>query len=130
VIDMTELGAESIKTHQLHSKYLSFLIDAQNQYREAKSKYNIIKKLKTDLLLGRLDRQTMKSYGWEPSPVRIVRTELDEHLEADTDVITAQQKMEQMQQTVKTLESIIQAINGRGYLIKNALDWLRFTNGQ
>jgi len=51
------------------------------------------------------------------------------YIESDDDVIKLKQQLVVLQEKVSYLDSVIRMINNRGFQIKNALDWLKFTNG-
>lgn len=128
-IDMTELGAESTKIPQLHSKYLAFLIDAQEQERMARRYLQVLRRDKSAYYMGTIDKRTLDHYGWAPFLKKVLKTELDDYLEADKDIQELKQEHDIAISKIKQLEEIIKALNGRGYLIKNAIDWMKFQNG-
>jgi hypothetical protein len=50
-------------------------------------------------------------------------------MEADEDLCTIILKISYQQEKIECLESIIKSIMNRGYLIKNAIEWQKFTMG-
>ena len=54
---------------------------------------------------------------------------LYKYIESDDDVIKLKQQLVVLQEKVSYMDSVIRMINNRGFQIKNALDWLKFTNG-
>ena len=46
-----------------------------------------------------------------------------------TNVIESKQKMALHEEKVDYLEAVVKSLTTRGYLIKNAIDWKRFTEG-
>lgn len=128
-IDMTELGAESTKIPQLHSKYLSLLIEGQREERATRSVLQKLTRDKSAYYSGTLDKKTLDYYGWAPFLKKVLKTELKDYLEADKDLQEAVHDHDVAVSKIKQLEEIIKALNGRGYLIKNAIDWMKFQNG-
>lgn len=128
-IDMTELGAESVKTTKLHSKYLTQLINAQNEEREARKALNKMTLLKTEYYLGNLDKKTLDYHGLAPFLKKVMKPDVYMWLEADANIQMCQDDLTVSTQKVKLLEEIIKSLNGRGYLVKNGIDWERFKNG-
>ena len=128
-IDMTELGAESIKIPQLHSKYLNYLMSSQREEKQLRYDLSIVQKLRTEYYMGILDKKTLDMNGWLPFLKKILRTDLPTYLESDEKIQPYRDEYDACVRRTKQIEEIIKAINGRGFLIKNAVDWLRFQNG-
>jgi hypothetical protein len=64
-----------------------------------------------------------------PNPRTILKSDIPMHLEADQDIINMTLKIAYQKEKITLLESIIKNITDRGYMIKNYIDWQRFTNG-
>ena len=54
---------------------------------------------------------------------------LETYLEGDSDIIQLSEKLDYIKQKVDFLESIIKSLNTRGYNLRSAIDFLRFTMG-
>lgn len=128
-IDMTELGGESTKIPKLHDKYLKMLIDAQSEEREARYALRKMNLLKTEYYLGQLDKKTMDRFGWPPFLKKVMKPDLYLWLEADVELQGFERDLSIATAKTKQIEEIIKTLHGRGYLIKNALDWIKFQNG-
>lgn len=129
VIDKTDLTASQIDTAKLHAKYFRYMNSIQLQLNKAMSNRDVLLKLKTDWLKGFLDKETMDKYGWKPMRRTVLNTEIPSILNSDEDIIDLTLKIQEMQQAIKYLESIIKMINNRGYAIRNILDYEKFING-
>ena len=125
-INDTELDLESLKTPQLHNKYMKF----HNQYT------NLIKKAEQDL--ARLTREKWEYYTGKADPsvyqerpfnLKILKQDVDKYLKADEDLIKLEQKVTYVQSVVDYLDRTIKIISNRGFQIKNAIDWRKFTSG-
>ena len=55
--------------------------------------------------------------------------EMDEFLTVDLHLVQYQDKVEYFKTVLYQLEQIIRSINSRGWDIKNAIEWQKFTNG-
>ena len=53
----------------------------------------------------------------------------DIFLESDKDTIDIQEKIAYQKEKIEYLESIIKTIVNRNFLIKNIIDWRKFTSG-
>lgn len=129
VIDMTMLDNGSIDTLKLHSKYLGYLIDAQNEERNSRKEFRKVRKLRTEYYLGQTPKKTLDQYGWEPFLLKILRTDLDLYLGADDILQEFQDQIDRAEQKIKVCDQILRMIKDRNYLVKNAIDWIKFQNG-
>ena len=68
--------------------------------------------------------------GWElPARGMILKAEMPMYLEGDKDIIELSLKIGLQQEKVELLESIIKSLSNRGFQIKAAIDWFKFTMG-
>ena len=125
-INDTELDLESLKTPQLHNKYMKF----HNQYT------NLLKKSEQDL--ARLTREKWEYYTGKADPsvyqqkpfnIKLLKPDVDKYLKSDDDLIKLEQKVTYVQSVVDYLDRTIKIISNRGFQIKNAIDWRKFTSG-
>jgi len=125
-INDTELDLESLKTPQLHNKYMKF----HNQYT------NLLKKAEQDL--ARLTREKWEYYTGKADPsvyqqkpfnIKLLKPDVDKYLKSDDDLIKLEQKVTYVQSVVDYLDRTIKIISNRGFQIKNAIDWRKFTSG-
>lgn len=128
-IDRTELGDESLRIVQMHSKYFKILSQERMVLRKVESDFKQLYRDKYEWYNGTLARETMADYGWEPNPLKILRTDIAMYLEGDQDMISANLKTEMQNEKVLLLESIIKTLGTLGYNIKNAIEWSKFQHG-
>jgi hypothetical protein len=50
-------------------------------------------------------------------------------MDSDPELQRADQKVAYLNQIVKYLEQILRGVNNRSFLIKNAIEWKKFTSG-
>ena len=80
-----------------------------------------------------MSQEELEKLGWEPFMFKIIKgyePKIETYLAGDEDLIKADEKLEYTKLKVEFLESIIKSLNTRGYNIKSAIDFLRFTMGQ
>jgi len=125
-INDTELDLESLKTPQLHNKYMKF----HNQYT------NLLKKAEQDL--ARLTREKWEYYTGKADPsvyqqkpfnIKLLKPDVDKYLKSDDELIKLEQKVTYIQSVVDYLDRTVKIISNRGFQIKNAIDWRKFTSG-
>lgn len=128
-MDNTELARESLKTPQLHSKYLKLLTQEVLTLKKVEFEYRGMLRLKHEYYMGILDKDTLLKQGWSPNPMRIIKQDLPLYLDSDVDLQQLVARIDIQKQKISFLESVIKIINNRGFLIKNAIDWQKFTSG-
>ena len=99
LMDKSELDIESIKTPQLHNKYLVFHTDEK-------------------LVLGKMQ-----------SDLNILKTDIEKFMDSDTDIIKSTNRILLQKEKVNYLENVIKIINNRQWSIRSIIDWIKFTHG-
>ncbi len=125
-INDTELDLESLKTPQLHNKYLKELTKFKLLLTKADSDYRVLKRIKWEYYTGKADP---KVYAEQPFDLKILKTDIDKYLEADDDLIRAISKVKYLEAVVEFLDRTLRQITNRTFTIKNAIDWRKFTSG-
>ena len=128
-IDETELSQESVKIPQLHNKYLILFHDEKLRLRTMKFDHSKLLIVKREYFSGRMDETELEAYDWEPFQYKLLKADVQEYIDADDDIIEGKKKISLQEEKVEYLESVVKSLSTRGYLIKNAIDWKRFTEG-
>ncbi len=130
-IDETELSRESLNIPLLHGKYLKYFSQERLKLRAQKMKQKQLQQRLMDYYRGDLNNpEDLAELGREPYPYKRLKQEVNYYVESDSEMVQLNTKIAYQQEMVDILEEIIKAINTRGYVIKNSLDFLRFTSGQ
>jgi len=125
-INDTELDLESLKTPQLHNQYMKYLTKYKLMLSRAETEYSVMKKDKWEYYTGKADASV---YAEKPFDLKILRTDIDKYLDSDIDLQKQKQKVDYLSTTVDFLDRTIRQIGNRGFTIKNAIDWRKFTSG-
>jgi len=128
-IDRTELGEESLRIPQLHSKYFKIFSQERLLLRKMEADFKQMYKNKYEWYNGSISEESLKEHEWEPNPLKILRTDIPMHLEADRDLQSLSLKMEMQKEKVEFVEAVIKSLTTRGFQIKSAIDWERFKMG-
>jgi len=128
-IDETELSKEAVKIPQLHNKYLIFFHDERLRLRTLRYDHNRLIRQKKDYFGGRMSAEEMESLDLEPFQLKLLKADIDIYIEADDDIINSSKIIAVVEEKVGYLESIVKSLSNRGFIIKNAIDWKRFTEG-
>ena len=125
-INDMEYDLESIKTPQIHNKYMKFLNKFKLQLSIAENDLYKLKKSKWEYYTGKASPEIYKQ---KPFDLKILKQDIDKYLESDEDLIKLTQKVEYLQTVVDFLESTVRQISNRSFAIKNAIEWKKFTSG-
>ena len=125
-INDTELDLESLKTPQLHNKYLKHYNNFKLLLTRAESDYKILKRVKWEYYTGKASPQV---YQQKPFNLKIMKSDIDKYLESDEELIKAKQKIDYLETVVKYLDRTLKIIGGRDWQIRNSIEWRKFTSG-
>ena len=125
-INDTELDLESLKTPQLHNKYLKHLTKFKLLLTRSQDDFNKIKKDKWEYYTGKADPAV---YQIKPFNLKILKQDVDKYIESDDEWIKANQKVKYLETIVDFLDRTLRQISNRTFTIKNAIDWRKFTSG-
>jgi hypothetical protein len=128
-IDESNLHTESIKTPQLHNKYLVFYQNSKLELEKLELEEKILKKDKWLYYTGKIGQDDLESYGWEPFDYNILKTDVHMFIDADKDIQKIRAKNSLQRMLVDYLENVIKIITGRQWSIKSAIEWIKFTQG-
>ena len=125
-INDTELDLESLKTPQLHNKFMKHLTKFKLLLTRAEDEYRVLKRDKWEYYTGKSDPAV---YQLKPFNLKILKQDVDKYIEADEEIQKATQKVKYLETVVDFLDRTIRQISNRTFTIKNAIDWRKFTSG-
>lgn len=128
-IDRTELGEESVRIPQLHSKYFRIFSQERLTLRKLESDYKQLYRDKYEWYNGNISEEKIRAHEWEPNPLKILRTDIPMYIEADELMQNQALKIEMQKEKVDFVESIIKSLTTRGFQIKSAIEWEKFKMG-
>jgi len=89
-INDTELDLESLKTPQLHNKYMKHLTKFKLLLTRAEDDLRTIRLFKWEYYTGKSDPQV---YQQKPFNLKILKQDVDKYIEADEEIQKATQKV-------------------------------------
>jgi len=125
-INDTELDLESLKTPQLHNKYMKHYTKFRLLLTRTEDELKMLRRDKWEYYTGKSDP---KVYQLKPFNFKILKTDIDKYLEADEEIQKLTQKVAYLNTVIDFLDKTIRVIVNRTYTIKNAIEWRRFTSG-
>jgi hypothetical protein len=88
-----------------------------------------LKRKLSEYYLGELDKDDLEEIGRKQFYKKLLKNEIETYIESDDKFIETNLRIALQEEKVHYIESIIRSINNRGFQIKNAVDWIRFKNG-
>ena len=128
-VDDTQLDLESLKIPQLHNKYLNFLQEERFNLKKMGFDFASLRRSKWEYYTGKMSEEDLEEKGWEPFDLKILKSDVDMYLDADSDMILMKQKITYQEEKVFYLESVIKEIGQRNWEIRNAIEWRKFVSG-
>ena len=129
-VNELNLGQESTRIPELHSKYLNQLTTFKLQLRKSQADLLSLRRVKWKYFRGELDQKKLNNLGWDQylgnAPLN---NQMNEYLDTDADVIRLTDKVEYINTCLTQCDYIMKSINSRSFDIKNAIEWTKFTNG-
>ena len=125
-MDNLELGDESLKSAQLHQKYLTIYNNFIQLVLMNEGTYNVLKRKKWEYYGG---KSSPEVYRDNPFDHQMLKQDIPLYLDSDEELIKAKQKVEYYRMCQDSCERILKQIQSRGWDIKNAIEWRKFVDG-
>ena len=125
-LDDTELDRESVNIPLLHNKYSKFHTKYKNLLKVAEQDLARITREKWEYYTGKADPSV---YQAKPFDIKVLKADVHIYMDSDPELQKADQKVAYLDQVIKYLEQVLRGVNNRTFLIKNAIEWKKFTSG-
>ena len=128
--DDLALDADSLNISSLHAKYNRLLSETRSQLRSVmikkKSHYSTLR----DYYLGNLNNpEDLERINRAPFLNKVLKNEVQGYIDSDGDLIRIDERIALLEEKVEVIMEIMKCIHKRGYDIKSAIEWRKFTNG-
>ena len=128
-IDRQCLDDEALRVSQLHHKYHRIYTQERMVLRDLEAKLKILKLDKFEFYTQGPTKETQEK-GWQLPPIgKVIRSDASNYVDADKDVVELSLRIGLQHEKIELLGSIIKTLSTRGYQIKTAVDWIKFTSG-
>jgi hypothetical protein len=127
-IDPADLDEEALKIAKLHHRYYEIFVKERLLLRKLESEFKKLKLEKYEFFTQGPNEETPKNWKLPPKGM-ILKTDIPMYMESDKEIIDISLKIGYQQEKVDLLESIIKSFQYRGYNIKSAIDYRKFTMG-
>ena len=126
-IDDTELDLESIRTPQVHNKYLKIYTQSCLQLKRVRDERKVLYRDKWEYYTG---KSAPKVYLEKPFDLKILKADVGIYIDADSEYQEVGQKEAYLEKMVDYLERVLKEINNRNWNIRNSIEWKKFLHGE
>jgi hypothetical protein len=123
------LDEEALKIPRLHQKYYKIYTTERLLLKKLQADLKIFQQLKYEYYSGEMAQEDLAERGWEPFYKKVLKADIQRYVDSDKEIIERTLKIAHQQEKVEFCDNIIRSLRDRGFLIKNAIDWRKFTNG-
>jgi hypothetical protein len=129
-INEDHLDRESVRTPNLHAKYLRYLIQHKMKIAALQAEYNTLRQKKFRFYRGEMGQTELTELNWSQwQGNKPLKNEMDEFLQGDSDLNKINIKCEYIKGMIEALEAILGQIRSRDWQIRNAIQWKQFVAG-
>lgn len=128
-VDRLQLGVASLNIPKLHHKYWRILSSERLILKKYESDLAALMVDKKSWLSGEMTSDELKERGWNVHLKKMLKTEQEEFLRADGDVVQLRLKIALQSEKVEVLTDIIKSIHNRSFIIGNAIKFAVFQTG-
>ena len=122
-IDDQDLDGESLKIPNIHAKYLEMYTKEKRALREMKTHWKLLFQQRWEVVISK----NGKTPG---ANIRISKTELEKYYVAAEEILqNAEKVMNEQEDKVDYLKSVLSVIENRSFHINNAISWRKFVAG-
>ena len=126
-MDDTEQDLESIRTPQLHNKYLKHYTKYSLQLRKTKDDYKVLHRQKWEYYTGKAAPEV---YQARPFDLKVLKSDVGIYIDSDEELQQLGQKEAYLETTVNYLEKVLREITNRNWTIRNTIEWKKFLHGE
>lgn len=128
--DDLNLDVDSLNISSLHAKYNRMLSEARSQLRALRINRKTHYATLREYYLGNLNNpEDLERINREPYLNKVLRQNVNDYVEADDDITKIDTRIAVLEEKVEVIIEIMKAVHKRGYDIKSAIEWRKFTNG-
>lgn len=129
-IDETNLGRESQRIPELHSKYYTMFYKEVLKVKKLSHDYKVLEHDKREYYDGSMAEEDLRERGWRPFQKKVLRNDIDKYIQQDSEIINLSLKIDYHKTRASFLEDIVKTIHSRNFIIKNMIDVMKFQAGE
>ncbi len=125
-IDSADLDGYSISIPELANKYHQLRHEEKNTLRFLQGQYKTIKLSRWLYYSGKASDEV---YDAEPFDLKVLKNDMDMFLDADTQIMSIKDKIEEQEEKIKLIEETARIIQNASFNISNTIKWKKFLSG-
>ncbi len=130
VIDINNLGDASLRTANLHQKYLDCLTTYKLKIFKLEKEYLSMKGIRSKYYMGQMTKDELREYNWDQYQYKTpLKSELERLLETDEYLLSILDKQSYFKFCFEYCEEIMKALRDRNWQIRNTIEWTKFQAG-
>lgn len=129
VIDRKDLGAEALKIPMLHSKWYKIYMEEKLLLSQIKAKIEEFEIVLESYFLKTMTVEELKLYNLTYSDKKILRQDVSKNIATYPEMIELKLKCAVQIEKCEFIKDILKMIHGRSFILKDAIEWCKFTAG-
>jgi len=130
IIDRDNLDESSIRTANLHQKYLDILTDYKLRLFKLEKDFLTMKGLRSKYYCAQLTKEELNEQGWVQYQYKTpLKSELERLLETDQILLNILDKQSYIKFCFEYTEEIMKALRERNWQIRNSIEFMKFQAG-
>ena len=126
ILDQERLDQESYKNQNIKPKWLEYRTKYDQLLIMSRANHQKMYREKWEYYGGKSDA---KIYETKPFDLKVLKSDLSIYNESDEEIIQIENKIVYLETVCKYVDGVMKAISGRGWDIKNAIQWKNFEAG-
>lgn len=129
-LNQQELTREALRIPNLHSKWTAYLNRERRMLHTHRKEVQELEYALEGYFSRTLTMQEMEKYGFGELPdKKTLKPDMSRAIGSHPKMMDRKLRLGQQQDKVDYLVDIIRAIHGRGFLIRDAIEWAKFQAG-
>lgn len=125
-IEADQLDFEARRTPDIHNIYSKMLMHERILLKELEREMRSLKFEKWEYYTK---KASPEKYLEKPLLKKVLTTDVKIYLEGDSEILELQAKIDKKEEMVDFLKRVLDQVSQRTWLIRNAIDYLKFQNG-
>lgn len=129
-IDRDNLDEASIRTANLHQKYLNILTDYKLRLFKLEKEFLEMKGIRSRYYNGQLTKDELQQHNWQQYQYKTpLKSELERLLETDDNLLNILDRESYIKICFEYAEEILKSLRERNWQIRNAIEFIKFQAG-
>ena len=131
IVNQEDLGKAAMEIPKLHSKYYGYLLNEKRLLYILQEKKEELAIVLENYFLKTMTTEERLAAGLPDFlDKKILKSDVDRHIDRWPEIIQLNLKIAIQQDKIDFLKDINKMIHNRSFVVKDAISWILFTNGQ